>query len=73
MNEQKTSSEVLLHNCFLLSSQGGIEKAALNGGLQKSFDVRIARKELTRNGPIMYAINTPYSILLLEMVNCKAL
>ena len=39
-------------------TQGGLDDAAIQAGLNKPNDICLARKELTKNGPIMYAINT---------------
>ena len=39
-------------------TQGGLDDAAIGAGLNKPIDIRLARKELTKNSPIMYAINT---------------
>ena len=38
--------------------QGGLDDAAIQAGLNKPIDICFAREELTKNGPIMYAINT---------------
>ena len=38
--------------------QGGIDQAAKNVGLGKPIDIRLARKEMNRNGSTMFAINT---------------
>ena len=39
-------------------SQGGLDDATIPAGLKKPIDIRLIRKELTKNGPITYAINT---------------
>ena len=39
-------------------TQGGLDDAAIQAGLNKPIDICLAREELTKNGPIMYAINT---------------
>ena len=39
-------------------AQGGIDQAAENAGLGKLIDIRLARKEMKRNGPTIVAINT---------------
>ena len=39
-------------------AQGGIDQAAENAGLGKPIDIRLARKEMNRNGSTMFAINT---------------
>ena len=39
-------------------TQGGLHDAAIWTGLNLPVDIRLARKELTENGPIMYALNT---------------
>ena len=41
---------------FKIKCQGQIEKIAEGVGLSKPLDVRIARKEMTKNVPIMYSI-----------------
>ena len=38
--------------------QDGIDQAAENAGLGKPIDILLARKEMNRNGPTMFAINT---------------
>ena len=39
-------------------AQGGIDQTAENAGLGKPIDIRLARKEMNRNGSTMFAINT---------------
>ena len=39
-------------------AQGGIDQAAEDTGLGKPVDIRPARKEMNRNGPTVFAINT---------------
>ena len=39
-------------------AQGGIDQAAENIGLGKPIDIRLGRKEMNRNGPTVFAINT---------------
>lgn len=43
---------------FLIRYQGGIEKIAEQAGLTKPLDVRLAKKEMTKNGPVLYFIIT---------------
>ena len=38
--------------------QDGIDQAAENAGLGKPIDILLARKEMNRNGPTMFALNT---------------
>ena len=39
-------------------AQGGIDQAAENATLGKPINIRLARKEMNRNCPTMFAINT---------------
>ena len=43
---------------FLIRYQGEIENIAEQADLSKQLDVRLAMKEMTKNGPIMYSIIT---------------
>ena len=38
--------------------QGGIKEPAINSKLCKLSDIRLSHKEVTKNGPVMYAVNT---------------
>ena len=49
---------------LILRAQGGIDPAAENAGLSKPVNSRLARKEINRNGPTMFAINTDYQLKL---------
>ena len=50
--------------CHLFSSQGGIQESGTKAGLQLPFEIRLARKEMTKSGPTMYSINTDVQLQL---------
>ena len=37
---------------------GGLDDAAERAGLQHPFEIRLARREFSKNGPTLFAINT---------------
>uniref|UniRef100_A0A7M5U724 Uncharacterized protein n=1 Tax=Clytia hemisphaerica TaxID=252671 RepID=A0A7M5U724_9CNID len=59
LNSCKRFKDAIRNEC-------GIEEAAMRAGLNKPFDIRLARKQLGKNGARMFAINTD-SQLKLEM------
>ena len=49
---------------LILRARGVIDPAAENAGLSKPINSRLARKEINRNGPTMFAINMDYQLKL---------
>ena len=53
--------------------QGGIDQAAENAGLGKPIGILLARKEMNRNGPTMFPINTDQQLRIEppSILNCS--
>ena len=66
MSDSQHTSKNYDEKIFFFRYECGIEEAALEAGLNKPFKIKLARKELGRNGARMFAI-TNNSQLKLEL------